>query len=128
MGQRRVTVRDAADILDISESAVRNRLSRGTLDSERVEGVTYVMLDDVTNDIPPTDAATDHRDELIQVLREQLEAEREANRENRRIIMAQAQSIAAIEAPESGERSPEEEPQAETQGSRRSWWARLLGR
>lgn len=131
MGQQRVTVRDAATYLGISESAVRNRLSRGTLSSERAEGVTYVVLEDVTDDIPPTDATTDHRDELIQVLREQLEAEREANRENRRLLAAALQ-MRELEAPEETRQSDgnpdEEEPQAETQGSRRSWWARLLGR
>jgi cell division septum initiation protein DivIVA len=89
------------------------------------------MLEGVTNDIPPTDAATDHRDELITVLREQLEAERDANRENRRIIMQQAQNLAAIEAPESNPQNEglnEEEPPADTEGSRRPWWRRILGR
>jgi hypothetical protein len=138
MGQKRYTVRDAATHLGISESAVRNRLSRGTLTGVKESGVTYVVLEDVTtdtDDIPPTDAATDHRDELITVLREQLEAEREANRENRRIIMQQAQNLAAIEAPEAPEKSTsqndtlksdKEEPPADSEGSR-SWWRRIFG-
>lgn len=129
---------------------MRNRLSRGTLESVREGGVTYVVLEDVTtdtDDIPPTDAATDYRDELIQVLREQLEAEREANRENRRIIMQQAQSLAAIEAPQPPEEPPESpesvsegadrgeasESRAEAQsgsqepvGDTRPWWRRLF--
>jgi hypothetical protein len=140
MGQRRVTVRDAATYLDISEGAVRNRLSRGTLEGVKVDGVAYVVLEDVTtdtDDMPPTDAATDHRDELITVLREQLEAEREANRENRRIIMQQAQNLAAIEAPEESvspatQREESWETRAEPQSmdarERVPWWRKLFGR
>jgi hypothetical protein len=122
MGQRRVTVRDAATYLGISESAVRNRLSRGTLESVREGGVTYVLLEGVTSgtdDIPPTDAPTDYRDELITVLREQLEAEREANRENRRIIMQQAQNLAAIEAPPQSAPEPPESPESASEGADR---------
>lgn len=150
MGQYRVTVRDAATYLGISESAVRNRLSRGTLESEREGGVTYVVLEYVTtgtDDIPPGHEPTDYRDELIQVLREQLEAEREANRENRRIIMQQAQNLAAIEAPPQSAQEAESvaesasegtnkeeasgehtEPQSVGAQERVPWWRRLFGR
>jgi predicted transcriptional regulator len=132
MGQKRYTVRDAATHLGISESAVRNRLSRGTLTGVREGGATYVVLEDVTtdtDDIPPTDAATDHRDELIEELRDRVRSLEEANRENRRIIMQQAQNLAAIEAPEESvsPATQSEEPPADSEGSRRPWWRRLLG-
>lgn len=124
MGQKRYTVRDAADRLGISESAVRNRLSRGTLESIRVEGATYVVLEDVTSDIPPTDATTDHRDELIEELRDRVRSLEEANRENRRLLLLalQGSETRQICAPENGDRSPDvEEPPESAEGSRVSW-------
>ena len=43
----RYTVRDAAAILGVTTGAVRNRLSRGTLQSVKEHGTVYVLL-------PPT--------------------------------------------------------------------------
>jgi hypothetical protein len=63
---------------------------------------------------PTTDQPTDRTEQLIATLREQLEAEREANRENRRIIAALTSRIPAIEAPaspEATESPPEATPQ-----------------
>lgn len=140
----RLTVAQTADQLGISEDAVRSRIKRGTLRAERVEGVVYVLLGagrPTTG--KSTDQATDPRDELIAVLREQLTAEREARRRADHIIAALTERIPELEAPpatpqeaESGAESPggvegrEEagEPETEiSQGSRRSWWRRILG-
>ncbi len=90
---RRHTVAQAADQLGISSDAIRSRIKRGTLRTEREGGTVYVLLDDQPGkDQPTTDETanqpTDPRDELIAVLREQLAAEREANRENRRLLLA----------------------------------------
>ena len=41
----RVTVEDAAQLLDITVDAVRKRIERGTLQSERVDKTRYVVLD-----------------------------------------------------------------------------------
>jgi Mg2+ and Co2+ transporter CorA len=85
--QRRLTVHDAARQLGISEDAVRMRIKRGTLSADKEGGRLYVLLD--------TEPTTDRTDELIEELRgrvssleHQLGQEREANRENRRIIAA----------------------------------------
>ena len=43
--RRRVSVEEAARILGISENAVRKRIERGTLDSERDGDTRYVLLD-----------------------------------------------------------------------------------
>ncbi len=105
----RVTVPEAAKALRISPDAVRNRLSRGTLDSVREDGRVFVLIDrdmardtgDIWNGTPPEGPAAaivDAKDETIRVLKDQLEAEREANRENRRIIAGLVQRVPELEA------------------------------
>jgi hypothetical protein len=143
----RLTVPEAARALGISPEAVRNRLSRGTLDSIKENGTVYVLLD---NDRPrstagtPGDTPDAHvalvaaKDETINLLRSQLEAEREANRENRRIIAGLVQRVPELEAPRNGhEETATAEPDREQhrpsaegpqEGTgRRSWWRRLFG-
>lgn len=125
----RYTVAEAADILGITTGAVRNRLSRGTLRSTKFAGTVYVLLPDDTSrdterdtsDIPSgtppfePDALISSKDETISVLREQLEAERQAHAESRRLLMAALERIPAIEAPQEATEDAEtveEEPEA----------------
>src|SRR5215211_4354314 len=115
--QQRLTVHDAARRLGISEDAVRMRVKRGTLSADKEGGRLYVLLDIE----PTTEPTTDRTDELIEELRgrvlsleHQLDQEREANRENRRIIVALTSRIPAIEAPPGERGSPqtvEDEPE-----------------
>jgi hypothetical protein len=78
------------------------------------------------------------KDETINLLRSQLEAEREANRENRRIIAGLVQRVPELEAPRNGhetaaeasggvveDREGEGGPQNGSQ--RRSWWRTWFG-
>lgn len=138
----RLTVQQAAAHLGISEGAVRNRIKRGTLRSEREAGRVYVLLAGPAN----RDESNDES-QLVAVLREQLQAERQAHSEARRLLAAALERIPAIEAPASPEReSPETveeasegaEPRPSTEGSRagaqgaqsevrRPWWRRVLG-
>ena len=82
------------------------------------------------DDAPPGDQA-----ELVAALREALEVEREANRENRRIIAALTQRIPpALEPPGEPETdagdlsSTRTPPDRETGGERRrSWWREFFG-
>src|SRR5215216_3084991 len=144
--QQRLTVHDAARRLGISEDAVRMRVKRGTLSANKEGGRLYVLLD-----IEPTPEPTpDRTGELIEELRgrvlsleHQLDQEREANRENRRIIVALTSRIPAIEAPSEERESPqtvEDEPEraepqpvaGEAQGEaqesvHRPWWRRMFG-
>src|SRR5215212_10817445 len=85
---RRVPVAEAAELLGISDGAVRQRIKRGTLSSEREAGRLYVLLyDDATADPTRPHARTNDRTaELIATLREQLQQANERDRENRRII------------------------------------------
>ena len=142
MTQRRLTVHEAARRLGLSEGAVRMRVKRGTLEAEREAGRLYVMLD-----AEPTTEPTDRTDELITELRDrvrsledQLGQERDANRENRRIIAALTSRIPELPAPQEPPGDPEsvvEEPEraeprsgavgAQEPAERRGFWARLFG-
>src|SRR5215213_2562666 len=136
--RRRLTVAQAADQLGISVDAMRARVKRATVATERESGRVYVLLDtaqDTAQDTPHTDRTA----ELIATLQKQLEAEREANRENRRIIAALTSRIPELEAPSEARESPERvedeaegtEPRPEApdaqEGARRPWWRRMFG-
>jgi len=152
-GVSKLTVPKAAQALGISPEAVRNRLSRGTLDSVKEEGTVYVLLDtdrlQYTNDMPRYNTDTPHdilgestvltsaKDETIRVLSEQLEAEREANRENRRIIAGLVQRVPELEPAREAAPEPRESSVAasDEQGNGgviqedrdRSWLRRFFG-
>jgi len=138
--------------LGVSESAIRKRVERGTLRSDKgADGRRYVYVDTVADNVADEGedtSATREHDALISelrahndTLREQLEAERQGHAEARRLLLeALAKIPPAIEAPSEARESPqttEEGPQraeprpttVESQeGVRRSWWRRVLGR
>jgi hypothetical protein len=149
-----LTLRDAAQVLGISKEAVRKRVKRGTLPSDVGEdGRRYVYLDaggDDGGDAGPprrvpgaVPGPYDPRDELIATLKEQLEAERNAHAETRRITYTLAQRVPELEAGSlrdetHGPETVAEEPEGtdvptgqvdrETASSRpRSWWRRFFG-
>lgn len=161
-----VTVAEAAEILGISTEATRMRVKRGTLPSTKIDGAVFVLLDrpnprphgpnDGQNDEPnarpngavggPNGRTNGHpdaagallaaKDETIEALRDQLEAERAANRENRRIIAGLIERVPALEARQNVQDASQEPPRRaggeEEDGGRdvgpekRSWWRRLL--
>ena len=100
--RRRYTVADAAEVLGITAEAVRTRIKRGTLESLKEGGTVYVLLstDQTLPARGPDGTQTADRSQSqssvlisemrdrIEDLRAQLEAERRANEENRRIIAA----------------------------------------
>jgi hypothetical protein len=102
----------------------------------------YVLLnvDPTPEPERPHDGTHDRTSELIDTLREQLEAERQAHAEARRLLAAALERIPAIEAPSEPRESPEtveEQPEraeprsvtVESQESvQRSWWRRVFGR
>jgi hypothetical protein len=105
------------------------RIKRGTLRSVKEAGRVYVLLGPRPTSEQPTEL-TDRTAELIATLREQLEAEREANRENRRIIAALTSRIP--ELPASSPQSAEEAPQTSTEEPGGTvvtplpWWRRIF--
>jgi hypothetical protein len=146
--ERRVHLSEAADLLGVSKDAVRMRVKRGTLRSEKGEdGRVYVWV----NVNPDGDPNTVHLQgeaeawrELIDELHDRVRSLEEANRENRRIIAALTQRIPEIEAPRDtpsdtpeapetvAEMSMGPEPQeareeAQEAAQPRSWWRRMFG-
>ncbi len=149
---------EASEILGVTVEAVRGRIKRGTLEHERDSGTVYVLLhaDQMpTGPRPGVDQPTDRlqsdssalisaKDETITTLRDQLEAERQAHAEARRIIAGLVERIPpAIEAPsearESAEAAEEEAERvrprsdapgahSEAEGAQRPWWRRMFGR
>lgn len=139
---RRLTVQEAAEVLGTSVDAVRMRVRRGSLDSEKEpDGRVYVHLNGDSSetklrlDGEPT-AVISAKDETIAVLREQLQAEREAHREARRIIAGLVQRVPELEAPDRGPRDAESAGEAPVMGgasgepqeaAERPWWRRVFG-
>ena len=153
--KRRVTVAEAARILDTTGEAVRSRIKRGTLQSVKEKNTVYVLLtsdqtppehqldSDQTTDQSPSDstALISAKDETIATLREQLEAERQGHAETRRLLLEALTKIpAAIEAPSEAPGAPEtatdavgredpftSEARPQEAAQPRPWWRRLLG-
>jgi hypothetical protein len=156
MGRRRVDLQTAAQLLGISSDAVRKRAKRGNIDYETGEdGRLYVWVDTgETEDYPSSEGISGtegglhhvHNElvELVEELRErvrflerQVEEEREANRENRRLLAAALERIppqieAPRDEPESRETASEEPtdttpPPEQQEATSRPWWRRMFG-
>jgi excisionase family DNA binding protein len=155
----RLTVAEAAERLGISKDAVRQRIRRHTIEYERDEdGNVYVLLSpeptqhDAVQDDEPHAVQAPVLLDYIETLKAQLAAEREANRENRRLLAAALERIPELEAPrgsrgfdQTGEeqsgrdRTREDEPARQNRFSgeqpfteeeeperRPSWWRRFF--
>ena len=139
MPRRRVDLQEAAEVLGTSVDAVRERIQRGTLRSEKADGKVYVWLDDSA---PRSDIDTlisemrAHNETLLG----QLEAERQAHAEARRLLAAALERIPEIEPPRE---TPSDEPEARVtrsepvpnterspetgRGGERPWRQRIFG-
>lgn len=153
--KRRYTVIEAAKVLDVGTDAVRKRVARGTVEHERVDDTVYVWLDnghdDGANGDGPallgacTDQLDAHKDQ-VGYLRSQLDQERRANDENRRLLAALIQRVPELEARAnpSGTSRPSDTPAQDAadgaggprsrtdaagpqDGSEKAWWRRWLG-
>ena len=100
----RLTVAQAAAALNISQDAVRKRIARGTIPHEKDDdGRVWVILDtdqDTASKVRYTDQPQSDKDALISEMRErvaslerQLESERQANSEHRRVLAAALERI-----------------------------------
>lgn len=153
--RERVTIQEAARRLGVSESAIRKRIQRGTLQHQKgQDGRVYVYLDtgEDTVQTPVRNEMVDELRDTVRDLRERLDREQEANRENRRIIAGLIERVPELEAAAEPRRStgsmetPPETPQSaetayEAAGgvedpepvpvpqttARRPWWLRWLG-
>jgi hypothetical protein len=151
--RRRLSVSEAAGALGITVDAVRSRVKRGTIAHERVGGRVYVLLDtdqsrpghDQGSNRPTDQAhpdalieALDEMREQVRYLREQVQAEREAHAEARRLLLLALERIPPALEPsqEEPQESPEspgptptptEERGGQQEDTERPWWRRMFG-
>src|SRR5215218_10651117 len=148
----RATVEEAAKILGTSENAVRKRIERGTLPSEKVDGVRYVLLldsdmpqhatdtaadsaTDMSHDLALMQAHLDSMQEQVGYLKAVIHTRDEELRRKDHIIAALTERIPELEAPRETSRSARtpsvdtgnEVPSAEKpRPTQRSWLHRLF--
>jgi hypothetical protein len=121
-GTLRVTIRDAAARLGVTEGAIRKRVQRGSIHSEMGDdGRVYVYLDPYQDASYPE--SQDDREPLVEELRDRvrslerlLDEERVARTEERRrhdTLMAQLmQRIPELEAAQTPEQPRQESPES----------------
>jgi hypothetical protein len=155
-GTRRVTLRGASEELGVSVEAVRKRVKRGSLRSDKdPDGRVYVYLDAGGDASRPQAEA--EGSELVEELRRQneylrgqLDIRTEELREHRRLLAGLIERVPELEAPrdqggaterpespETVEEGPEStEPRPAAGGTQevpqepqaRPWWRRMFGR
>src|SRR4051794_3764644 len=108
-GSTWVTVEEAAKILGLSGNAVRKRLERGTLKSEKIDGIRYILLDtdmpqhvdDTPNDMPgDITLMQEHLDsmrEQLDYLKDVIAKRDEEIRRRDHLLAAALEHIPAIE-------------------------------
>jgi excisionase family DNA binding protein len=150
----RMTVAEAAEVLGTSKEAIRKRISRGTLRSEKdADGTVYVYVPYVSG--TPSGTEETDRDLLYQEMRDrigylerQVEEEREARRRADTLLARLMDRMPELEGPErpagapvsptegaSGTGGPghaqrpiaAEENDESRSGEARSWWRKLFG-
>jgi hypothetical protein len=143
----RVTVPEAAEMMGVTQSAIRKRVQRGTIPWDKdSEGRIYVYVDpSETRPETGEDRARDtvtgqSRDEVLEAYKDQVEFLRRELERKDTLLMSLMQRIPELEAPSERQRSPEtaaEEPystHAPPEGQdqqhpveRLSWWRRFFG-
>jgi hypothetical protein len=137
--------------MGVTVDAIRKRMYRGTIPHEKDEdGRVWVILDtdqDAASKIRDTDQPQSDKDALVSEmsdriasLERQLEAERQANSEHRRLLAAALERIPpqleASTAPSEPRESPETVSDESAtrpgtsegqEGVQRSWWRRIFG-
>ncbi len=108
--QRRYTVSEAARVLGTTEAAIRARINRGKLPSEKIDNTVYVRLDADSTLINPTDQAAlvEALRDQIDTLKHQLNTEQEASAELRRIIAGLIQRVPELEPVKESPSEPQE--------------------
>ena len=128
---------EAAVLLGLSEDAVRSRLKRGTLCKEKAKDATvFVILGTggwpgrpTNSTAQPTDRSTTgqptDQSNLVEVLcdqvsflRQHLDEEREANRENRRLIRRASAAVPELEPAQEAREAPVSSSEESEKGSR----------
>jgi hypothetical protein len=154
VARQRVNVQEAAEHLGTGVEALRKRIARGTVDSERDEdGRVYVWIDPPDGDrsLGQTVSASDShqaileaKDETIELLRRELEMWQEESRRKDHFLAALTERIPELEpareTPSEATPEPRESPvsaeglpygtspqEAQESLHKRSWWQRWFG-
>jgi uncharacterized coiled-coil protein SlyX len=141
----RLTVAQAADALNISQDAVRKRITRGTIPHDRDDsGRVFVYLapsetvHKTDQDTVQDDATKTVQDTYIRSLQDQIAFLRHELERKNQILLNLTERIPELEAPSEARESPETveeeaeraEPHSATvesqEGAQRSWWQRLF--
>jgi hypothetical protein len=140
----RMSVPEAAELLGVTQSAVRKRVQRGTIPWDKDnEGRIYVYVDlsearpETVRDKSRTTATGQSRDELLEAYRDQVEFLRRELERKDTLLMSLMQRVPELEAPsvtrDTSETPPEDlgensvPPKPEDPVSRRSWWRSFFG-
>jgi hypothetical protein len=140
----RLTVAQAADVLNISQDAVRKRIARGTIPNDRDEsGRVFVYLAP-SETVHKTDQDTAQdatsktvQDAYIRSLEDQIAFLRRELERKDGILLNLTERIPQLEAPSEARESPvrgEDDadrvdvPQQPQGGLSRPWWRRMFGR
>jgi excisionase family DNA binding protein len=139
----RLTVNEASQVLNVSASAVRKRVERGTLPADKDEdGRLFVYVDtEETDRATPRDtvhpasqvASHDVRDALIAELKDRIRYLEEGSRRKDTVLLSLSEGLKALEAPREVRGSSDtatDEQGASTSGTeapKRSWLRRFFG-
>ena len=160
---RRLTVAQAADALGVTVDAIRSRIKRGTIAHIREGERVYVLLGDDQGTTSPDQGSDqgsaqyaghsdddghhrhehaggdhhDHRDELVEELRNRVRYLEEESRRKDHLLAAALERMPAIEAPREAPQAPHEEAEGtdapntgagpQEGAQHRSWWRRWFG-
>jgi hypothetical protein len=143
----RVTIPEAAQLLGVTQNAVRQRIHRHSIKHEKGEdGKTYVFLDSTVtrtegvNDLSRDSLLIKSMQDQIDTLKQELAIRNEDLRRKDHILAALTERIPAIEAPREEASEPRESdltasegqgkgvvpPDAQNGSERLSWWRRLF--
>ena len=142
----RVRVPEAAEMMGVTQSAIRKRVHRGTIPWDKDhEGRIYVYVD--PSEMSPETrggkardtSAGQSRDELLEAYRDQVQFLRRELERKDTIIMSLTQRIPELEASskapgapetpaeEPGKDTPPPEQQEPSERPRSSWWRQFFG-
>jgi hypothetical protein len=141
--KRRVDVKQAAEVLGISSEGIRQRIRRGSLESEKdTDGRVYVFLEEEALDSTETERSADalitRLEDEVEFLRRELATRDEEIRRRDAIMLSLSEGLKAInppEAPEGSQRVDGDEPknnsreasgEPQLDAQRRSWLYRFF--
>jgi hypothetical protein len=139
-----VDVKQAAEMLGISSEGVRQRIRRGSLESEKdTDGRVYVFLDEEALEGTATERDTDtvitRLEDEVEFLRRELATRDEEIRRRDAVLLSLSEGLKALNPPASSQGpldGSEMAPEGAHSGnvspgfqepSERPWWRRLFG-